>query len=378
MTNMQPDLIITAGRVFCADTGLDGPGAVAIRGDRITASGTDVAGPAKEVLDFPDCILLPGLVDLHAHPAPISWKYGVDADTEILPRGTTTVLSQGDAGATAWPEYRDKIIEGSRLRTRLAINSAVKGDVEKKACFLDLDEVDVDACVAAIKEGGEHIWGVSANVSSIACPEIDPREVMRRTVEIAERTGKPILYGVRRDPSDWPLADQLKILRPGDVFTYCFQGDAETITHEGHVVSCIWEARERGILFDVGLGKGTSNLGVAPEAIADGFLPDTISTDVYNHHRGWNPPHDLPRTISRMIAIGMDENEALTRATLRPAEVLGLAGEVGTLAPGACADLSVLRWNTDPVPLADVSGEVITGSCLEPVITIRAGEIVHP
>jgi predicted amidohydrolase len=119
-------------------------------------------------------------------------------------------------------------------------------------------------------------------------------------------------------------------------------------------------------------------MGVGPEAIADGFLPDTISTDVYNRHLGWTPPHDLPRTISRMIAIGMSETDALARATLRPAQVLGMAGEVGTLAPGAVADLAVLRWSPGPEPLADVADGVRSGPCLEPVLTVRAGRVVRP
>ena len=378
MSEMQPDLIIRAGRVFCADTGLDGPGAVAVRDGRITAAGPDVSGQARETLEFPDCLLLPGLVDMHAHPAPARWRFGIDGDTEILPRGTTTVLSQGDAGAGTWPVYLATIIEPSRLRVRLAISPAVNGEYENRGVFVNLDEVDVDACVAAIGEGGEHIWGVAANLTAKACGDNDPREIMRRTVAAAERTGKPILYGIRREPSDWPLAEQLGMLRPGDVVTYCFHSDAESIVSGGRVVDAAWEARERGVLFDVGHGKGGPDMGVAADAIADGFLPDTVSTDVYNNHLGWTPPHDLPRTISRLIAIGMPENEALARSTLRPAQLLGMSGEVGTLAPGACADLAVLRWSAGQEPLVDSPDGPRTGPVLEPVLTVRAGRLVHP
>ena len=374
----QHDLIISAGRVFCADTGLDGPGAVALRGGRITAAGPDVTGQAGETLEFPDCLLLPGLVDLHTHPAPASWRFGIDADTQILPRGTTTVLSQGDAGAETWPTYRETIIEGSSTRIRLALSAALKGESEDRGCFVNLDEVDVDACVAAIEDGGDHIWGIAANLLAQACGDNDPLEIMHRVLAAADRTGKPILYGVRTEPSDWPLAEQLKLLRPGDVVTYCFQSVAESIVADGRIVDSVWEAQARGVLFDVGHGKGGSDMGVATEAIADGFLPDTVSTDVYNRHLGWVPPHDLPSTISRLIAIGMSETEALTRATLRPAEVLGMAGEIGTLAPGASADLAVLRWNRDPAPLVDVSGGVRSGRCLEPVLTVLAGRLIYP
>ena len=77
------DLIIRSGRVFCAETGLDGPGAVGVRGDGIVASGPSVSGAAQETLDFPDCLLIPGLVDMHAHPAPDGWKYGIEPDVHV-------------------------------------------------------------------------------------------------------------------------------------------------------------------------------------------------------------------------------------------------------------------------------------------------------
>src|SRR5690348_7788274 len=110
MAQLDHDLLIRAGRVVCTRTGLDGPGAVAIRDGRIVASGPNVGGPAQQTIDLPDAVLLPGLIDLHAHPARSGSKYGVDPDVEFLPRGVTTVMSQGDAGADNWPVYRDMTI----------------------------------------------------------------------------------------------------------------------------------------------------------------------------------------------------------------------------------------------------------------------------
>ena len=124
------DLLIRGGRVFCADTGLDGPGAVAIRGDRIVASGPDVAGSAASTLEFPDSVLLPGFVDLHAHPAPPDWKYGIDPDDLMLPRGTTTIMSQGDAGASNWARYKEMVIAPASIRIRMALSAAVGGEEE--------------------------------------------------------------------------------------------------------------------------------------------------------------------------------------------------------------------------------------------------------
>ena len=377
MSAIQHDLLVRAGRVFCAETGLDGPGAVAVSGDRIEASGPNVSGEARQVLDFPDALLLPGLVDLHSHPGLSGWKYGVDPDVYILPRGTTTALSQADAGADTWPQFRERIIEGSRTRIRLAIHLARQGESTPDIFLENMDDADVDACVAAIEDGGEHIWGVAINVAPWKCGDNDPREVLGRAIAAAERTGRPLLFGSRR-ASDWPLSEQLKLLRPGDVVTYCYGKFAESIVNDGRVEDSVWEARERGVLFDLGHGRNSFDLGVAEAGIAQGFLPDTVSADFYIRHVEEDPGHDLPRTISKMMAVGMSETDALERVTARPAQILGLSGEVGTLAPGACADLAVLRWNSDGPPLADVTGATRSGGCWEPVLTVRAGEVVSP
>ena len=164
----QPDLLITTRRLFCADTGLDGPGGVAIKNGRIVASGPDVSGPASECLDFPDALVLPGLVDLHAHPAPSNWRWGIDADEMMLCRGSTTVMSQGDAGARTWQEYRERIIDTSETRILMALSPAVLGEHEDRGLFIHLDEVDVEACVAAIETDDGQIWGLAANLIDVA------------------------------------------------------------------------------------------------------------------------------------------------------------------------------------------------------------------
>ena len=377
MDERRYDLIVRAGRVYCADTGLDGPGAVAVSGDRIAAAGPGVEGTAARVLDFPDGVLLPGLVDLHAHPAPSDWKYGIDPDVEILPRGATTILSQGDCGADDWPFYRDNIILASKTRVRLAMSVARGGErVPGTAAFGNVDDLDVDAGVAAIEDGGELIWGLSVNASVNSCGDSDPRVVVRRTLDIAGRTGRPILFGNRWDPYDWPISEQLDLLRRGDVLTYCFHAGRNGIVEDGKVIDAAWRARERGVLFDVGHGMASFDFPTVEAAIADGFLPDTISTDQYARHVESNPQHDLPRTISKLLAAGMDESDAFIRATLRPAGVLGMSGEIGRLRAGACADLAVLKWEEDALPLADVNGETRPGGCYEPVLTVRGGEVI--
>ena len=369
------DLLVRAPRVFCADSGLDGPGAVAVRGDRIVASGPGVEGPARTVLDFADALLLPGLVDFHAHPARGQSRFGIDPDLHFLPRGVTTVMSQGDAGALNLKDYRRTVMEASRTRVLLAINLCKHGETHPVCCFNHPDDADARACAGAIAADDRGIWGIAVTVTGGACPDLDPRPILAAGLEAAESSGKPILFGPRL-MHDWPLGEQLALLRPGDVATYSLNALPGNLMDGERIAEEVWQARRRGVLFDLGHGMNSFSFPIAEAAIAEGFLVDTISTDQYNRHVGGSPQHDLPRTMSKLIAAGMAESEVFARATARPAAVLGLQGEVGTLAPGACADLAVLRWNEEALPLRDVGGEERRGGCWEPVTTIRGGQVV--
>lgn len=389
------DLVIHAGRVLCPATGQDGPGAVAVRGDRIAAitlasltptssqtqtssqdsaeGGTLPLESARRTLSYPEGILLPGLVDAHAHPALSGSKYGIDPDAHILPYGSTTLLSQGDAGANNWASYKKETIGGSRTRIRMALNLSASGESNEAGCFADLADADADACVQTVLGDPEYIWGIALNVGPGNSGDNDPREIMGRALEAAERTGKPLLVGQRRH-DDWCLEEQFDLLRPGDVVTYCYHARAGSIVADGRVLDCVWAARERGILFDLGHGMDSFNFTVTTIAIAEGFLPDTISSDVYARHVDSQPPHHLPLVMSKLRAAGMKEADIWPRATSRPAALLGLQREIGALTPGACADLAVLQWHDEPQTLRDAVGNEREGGVWEPVLTVRGGE----
>lgn len=371
------DLLIRAQCIVCPATRLETAGAMAINDDRIVAVGPDVDGPAKQTLEFSDGIVLPGLVDLHAHPACEGSKFGVDPDVEFLLRGVTTVMSQGDAGANNIEQYIQTTIERSKTCVKLAIHLSSEGESMAGGSFENMDWVDVDACVRAIEAHREHIWGIATNVSVLACGTSDPREVMRRAVEAAERTGLPILYGIR-NPKEWSWQEQMALLRPGDVMTYLYRpGDWSIVDTHGKVHPAVYEARERGVLFDVGHGMASFDFHVAEAALADGFAPDTISTDQYKRHVGCTPQHDLPRTMSKLLAAGMSESEIFRAVTLRPAEILGLENEVGTLSIGSRADVTVLRFSEEAEPLVDAQGNQRPGGCWEAECVIKNGELVR-
>ncbi|MBT4863678.1 MAG: amidohydrolase family protein [Planctomycetaceae bacterium] len=375
MTDDVFDLLIRAGRLFCADSNLDEPGAVAIRDGRIVVVGADVSGSAKRTLEFPAGVLLPGLIDLHAHPATAESVFGVEPDEFVLRRGTTTVGSQGDAGADNWPTYRDETIAKSQARVLLAMNLSRVGESTEAGCLERLDDADVDACVSAIESAGDSVWAIAVNVSHNACGESDPREVLQRGLTVAAATDLPLLFGMRR-PEDWSLAEQLEQLRPGDVVTYCFRREPHCIVSGGRVLPEIHEARKRGILFDVGHGCGSFDFDVAATAIADGFPPDTISTDLQRRHVEMLPQHDLPLMMSKLHAAGMPIDDVFTAVTHAPAMAMGRP-HLGTLATDTAADLTVLAWDETIGPLADTSGKSRNGGQWNVLLTVRGGTIAE-
>jgi dihydroorotase len=282
-------------------------------------------------------------------------------------------MSQGDAGARNWAAYRDEVVDASATRVRMALNLSAAGESGPNRCFEHVADIDVATC-AEVAAADEVIWGIAVVTLQGPCGDLDPRMIMARARAAGERAGKPLLVGTRMH-GDWSLDEQLEELRPGDVVTYCFNALPENMLVDGKVRDSVWRARERGVLFDIGHGMQSFAWPVAEAALAEGFYPDTVSTDQYIRHVGSQPQHDLPRTISKLIVAGLPEREALARATARPAEVLKLAGEVGTLAAGACADLAILRFNEGALPLCDVRGDERPGGCWEPLATVRAGVI---
>lgn len=379
MRTGELDLLITARRMICPSGGIDGPGAIGTVDGVISFVATgSLKAPmpsARKTLSVDDGILMPGLVDLHAHPAMGGSRFGVDPDVNLLPKGSTTVLSQGDAGARNLDTYIRNTIEASWTRIKLAINFCANGESNPDGRFFTMDEANVGECVEAIKRGGSHIWGISLNIAFIRGKGVAPLEVMRRGMIAAEKTDRPVMFGATKS-SDTPLADQLKLLRSGDVMTYCFHSGEGSIVEDGRVQDCVWEARERGVLFDVGDGATAFGFDVAETAIGEGFIPDTISSDFYRYHVDAGGDYDVPLVVSKLIAVGMTEEQCWPRITSSPARTLGMDGEIGRLAPGAQADLCVLRPGPSPETLRDGDGKERLGHRWRPTATFKSGELV--
>ena len=375
----ETDLLIHARRVLDPVEGFLDDIQLAVQDGHIAGIGPRLGTSAREHIRLPDdAILTPGLIDIHAHPACSGSVFGVDPDQHLLPHGVTTVLSQGDAGSSTIDAFVKETIQPSRTDVKLAINLSSMGESTATGCLSNPAWIDPDACLVAIRKHPEHVSALAVNASQAACGDQDPRGILPLAVQVAHESGLPLLYGMRPD-SEWAFDDQLRQLRPGDLVTYIFRSSPHCIiTGEGMVHPAILAARQRGILFDIGHGYSSFDFDVARRSIEQGFVPDTISTDLQKRHLDDPTPHTLLNVMGKLEAAGMDPTAIMRAVTSRPASYLNNPRVPGQLQVGSPADLCALRWATDPSPMTDTSGTTMEGRLPTALLVVCRGEVHRP
>lgn len=322
-----------------------------------------------------DGILLPAVTDLHTHPDHYASRFGSDPDRHSLYTGVNQVVSQGDAGALGAEEFVDRVIIPSQTDVKLAINISKYGESRDTPSVSLIEDIDIDLCVAAGQKFANEIVAVSVNVSRNSCLHADPEKVLKLAVRAAEELGLPILYGMRRNV-DWSIGEQLRLLRSGDIVTYCFRPAPHSIVDATGVLREICNARRRGIVFDVGHGCQSFNFDVAEFAIQSGFMPDTISTDLQRGHSGMQPPHTLALVASKMMAIGMPLNMVLRAITTRPVEVLRLDNDK-VFHNGIPANFQIVSLSDNNQVLTDCLGNQRTGKLITSEVVIQKGKQIR-
>ncbi|GGM25910.1 amidohydrolase family protein [Dactylosporangium sucinum] len=346
-------LVLRGGLVCDPEAGTLAAGDVVVRDGRIggTAEATD------EIVDVSGLVVTPGLVDLHTHVF-VGQDLGVDPDEAGPPSGVTTMVDTGSAGAHLFGAFVRGTVERVRTRIGAFINISTVGttSILLSGELKTLPYVDVAACRAAIAEHRDRIIGVKVRASADVAGD-NGVVALDRAREVADAEGLPLMVHLGPPPAS--LADILARLGPGDVLTHCFTGLSGTpYTEHGRVIDLVAEARQRGVLFDIGHGMCGFDLEQARAAVAAGFLPDTISSDLHTYSRPI--VGDLPAVMAKFLGLGVALPEVVRRTTLNPARIAGFDG-VGTLRPGAPADIAVLRVT----------------ETVEAVLTVRAGEIVY-
>ncbi len=369
------DLVVRGGEVIDPSQALRARRDIGIRWGRIAAIEASIPGDrAAQSIDAAGKLVLPGLVDLHAHVYPQASALGLPADELVPYTATTTYVSAGDAGANNFSAFKHYIIAQSRLRIFAFVHISSIG----LAGFpvgeeLNLDYMDVEAAARTVAENADVAIGVKVRISKnvVGGNGLEP---LKRALAAAERAGggARVMCHIGDAPGD--LAQLLELLRPGDILTHTYSGAGNNTVQDGKILPAALEAKKRGVIVDVGHGGGSFDYTVAEAAIAQGLVPDTISSDI--HAVSGNTPGMpyLPWVMSKFLNLGFSLEEVAAMATINPARVIGRVEKLGTLQVGAPADVAILELVEAPVTFVDTRKNTRQGSrWLKPVQTVRAG-----
>lgn len=375
---MTYDLLLKGGMLIDPAQLIHSVQDVAFVDGRVAGLGTDLAPTqAAEVIDCTGRIVTPGMIDLHVH---VFWGVsylGIEADPNCIAKGVTTAVDAGSAGADAFPGFRRYVIDVSETRLLALLNIASQGMLTAGMGELfDLRYASVPRAVAMIEKHRDVIMGVKVRLTKdTIVSEASGLRPLYLAREAADTVGLPIMV---HPPAAWcdSLDEILGVMRSGDILTHCFHGmDCGILDAEGKVRRAVYDAIERGVIFDVGHGAGSFKWDVAERALKQGVQPQTISSDLHVFNVN-GPVYDLATTVSKFLSLGLSLDEALRKVTATPAEALRMSDQIGTLKVGAWGDAVVFELRDGSFELQDSDGQVRVGTQkLAPMTVIRAGKI---
>lgn len=362
------DLVLAGGRVLDERNCVDIVADLAIRNGRIAAIGPDLAGTATKVVDVRGALVVPGLIDAHAHVFHKATSLSVDPDHLARRSALSTIVDAGSAGAGNFDGFRDFVMARSPYRILAFLNISFAGifgfdhglfvGEATQAALLP-----VERCVAKIEANRDRLVGVKVRIGGPATGALG-MGALNLALEAAEQVNLPVMAHIGRAPPSYgELVDRL---RSGDILSHCYRpGPNCLLGASGNLLPEVRAARDRGVLFDVAHGMGAFDFNVVERALDLGFQPDLISSDVHVVCVD-GPAYDLLHTMSKVLNFGVPIESVIGMSTNRPALAIGRP-ELGHLAVGATADVTVLD-----VVDADISFTDVHGNCRKGTRLIRA------
>jgi dihydroorotase len=383
------DLLLKGGHVIDPANNVDAVMDVAISKNKIAAVEKDIpASQAGKVVDASGLYVTPGLIDIHVHVghggAPLDWftpegrshdaPYGVPADI-ALQAGVTTMVDAGSAGADTFLLEKEEVIDRAKVRVLAFLNivaNGMQGDLEQS-----VDQMDAKRCAETIKKYPDIIVGVKTAHYWTDDPwdgEHTPWAAVDRAEECGRAVNLPVMFDF------WPRPDRsyaeliLKKMRPGDIHTHVFAQQFPILLPDGKINPILAEARARGVIFDVGHGAGSFWFRNAVPAVKQGFIPDSMSTDL---HTGNFTVLSMTQVMSKFLSMGVPLADIIRRSTVNPAQEIHRP-ELGTLTVGKEADIAVLEQLNGNFSYIDCGLARMDGKVkLVARMTVRAGRIVY-
>lgn len=382
-TSKNFDTIIGNGKIFDAKKKSFYDGSIGIINGTIAEIGIHLeSSHAQNYIDAKNQMVLPGLIDFHAHCYWGGTSLGINP-TKINPKsGVTTCVDFGSAGAGNFEGFYHHVIKNSTVAIYALLNLSYIGltsigDTEVRFGELFDDRlIDVHSTTETIEEYPDVIKGLKIRLGPATSGKnsyyaLTIANQLSRNLEI------PLAIHATSPP---PFIDEiLPTLKAGDVFTHCFNYDGfmRILEQDKTLKKSVLKARDQGVLFDVGHGVSCLSFDIVKSSLLAGFYPDIISSDLHAYNIN-GPVFDLPTTLSKFIALGMPMAEVLYRATLAPAMALGVDHLIGSLEVGKQADIVIAHWSVDKHSLWDSRQTRLEDRQLQIISTYRAGQKLSP
>jgi dihydroorotase len=377
---MQFDLLLTDGEVLDPAAGLKGRMDVGIAGGKIVAVAPNLPQKeARKTISAKGRLVTPGLVDVHAHVFVNAHDMGGHTDHFCRQSGVTTLCDAGSTGSANFAGLRHVLDTAVHTRVRAFVNLSAIGitGTSRGGELSHFPYADPEGCARTISENPDLAIGVKLRYGPNLVWEYttEPVKMARKT---AAMCGVPLMIHITDSPI--PLPDILAEMAPGDIITHCYHGRAHGIMgqEKQFLLKEVVEAQRNGIIFDCAHGRNHFSFRMIEKALDQGFLPDTISTDLTFTSATYGPVWDLLTTMSKLLHFGMSLDDLVARATAAPAKILGYDGTVGTLKPGANADIAVLELRDGNFALTDSEGSTVTAKRrLVAQMTLRDGRVCY-
>lgn len=315
-------------------------------------------------------IVSPGFIDIHSHLYTAT-SLGIDADIVGINTGVTTIFDAGSCGPLNIDDFYESDIVKKTTDTYVLLNIAKTGLIKERYEIADLDNIDENLVYEAVKKYPNLIKGIKvrASASTVGTLGIKPIEIAKK---IAIKAGLPLMVHIGNYPPK--LDDVLDLLDKGDVVTHTYHGKVNGLLNNSKIIKKAIEAKNRGILWDVGHGTSSFNFNTAKIAFKQGFYPNTISTDIYKSNYKY-PVKSLADTINKLIALGLSVEECITKVTTNPSKVFNING-VGAIKIDYKADLTIFKIENKKLIYNDSDENKITSNMgIKVLYTVKNGEI---